>query len=124
MNKQVGVIGLAVMGKNLALNIAEHGFSVAVYNRSSQKTKELLKEALEEGLQSKVEGFNTLEEFVESLEIPRKIIMMVKEGDAVDATIKQLLPLLSTGDLLMDGGNSYYVDTMRRSKDLEQLGIH
>ena len=124
MKKEVGVIGLAVMGKNLALNIAEHGFRVGVYNRSSQKTNELIKEAEEEKLQDKVVGFYTLEEFVDSLEKPRKIIMMVKAGDAVDDTIQQLLPLLSKGDLLMDGGNSYYQDTIRRSKDLDKLGIH
>ena len=123
MKRQVGVIGLAVMGKNLALNIAEHGFRVAVYNRSSLKTKELLNEINEEAFKSNVEGFYTLEEFVESLELPRKIILMVKAGDAVDDTIEHLLPLLSKGDLLMDGGNSYYLDTIRRSKELEKLNI-
>ncbi len=123
MRQQVGVIGLAVMGKNLALNIAEHGFRVSVYNRSSLKTRELLNEINEEAFRSNVEGFYTLEEFVESLEPPRKIILMVKAGDAVDETIRQLLPLLSKGDLLMDGGNSYYLDTIRRSKELEKLSI-
>jgi 6-phosphogluconate dehydrogenase len=124
MKRQVGVIGLAVMGKNLAENIAENGFQVAVYNRSSLKTKELLKEIVDEAFKSNLEGFYTLEEFVESLEKPRKIILMVKAGDAVDDTIQQLLPLLSKDDVLMDGGNSYYLDTIRRSKELEQLGIH
>ncbi|MDF2908439.1 MAG: 6-phosphogluconate dehydrogenase [Herbinix sp.] len=124
MKRQVGVIGLAVMGKNLALNIAEHGFQVAVYNRSSLKTKELLKEITDEAFRGNLEGFYTLEEFVESLEIPRKIILMVKAGDAVDDTIQQLLPLLSKGDVLMDGGNSYYQDTIRRNKELEPLAIH
>jgi 6-phosphogluconate dehydrogenase len=117
--QQVGVIGLAVMGKNLALNIVDHGFSVAVYNRSPKKTDEVIKES--EG--KNLIGFYTLEEFVASLELPRKIIMMVKAGDAVDATIAQLLPLLSKGDLLMDGGNSYYMDTIRRSKELEEKGL-
>lgn len=128
MSRQIGVIGLAVMGKNLALNIAENGFRVAVYNRSYQKTKELISEisgeASEEALRNNLEGFQTLEEFVEALELPRKIIMMVKAGDAVDDTIRQLLPLLSKGDILMDGGNSYYLDTIRRSAELEELGIH
>ncbi len=128
MSRQIGVIGLAVMGKNLALNIAENGFRVAVYNRSYQKTKELISEisgeASEEVLRNNLEGFQTLEEFVEALELPRKIIMMVKAGDAVDDTIRQLLPLLSKGDILMDGGNSYYLDTIRRSAELEELGIH
>ncbi len=119
MNCQIGVIGLAVMGKNLALNIAEHGYKVAVYNRSSQKTKELLEELSEESFRGNIDGCYTLEEFIASLEIPRRIIMMVKAGDAVDDTIKQLLPLLSKGDLLMDGGNSYYEDTIRRSKELQ-----
>ena len=121
MNKQqVGVIGLAVMGKNLALNIADHDFSVSVFNRSSGKTKELLKAA--EGMN--ITGLYTLEEFVQSLELPRRIILMVKAGEAVDETIKQLLPFLSPGDLVMDGGNSYYLDTIRRSRELEAKGIH
>jgi 6-phosphogluconate dehydrogenase len=111
------------MGKNLALNIAEHGFNVAVYNRSSQKTKELLEEIAEESFRGNLEGFYTLEEFVASLESPRRIIMMVKAGDAVDDTIRQLLPLLSKGDLLMDGGNSFYEDTIRRSRELKEKGI-
>jgi 6-phosphogluconate dehydrogenase len=124
MKQQVGVIGLAVMGRNLALNIAEHGFSVAVYNRSPQKTKELRKEAEKENLQDYVKDFYTLEDFIEALETPRKLILMVKAGAAVDDTIRQLLPLLSKGDLLMDGGNSYYLDTIRRCQELEQYGIH
>ncbi len=124
MKRQVGVIGLAVMGKNLAENIAENGFQVAVYNRSSLKTKELLKEIADEAFRNNLEGFYTLEEFVESLEIPRKIILMVKAGDAVDNTIQQLLPLLSKDDVIMDGGNSYYQDTIRRSEELEKVGIH
>ena len=124
MKNQVGVIGLAVMGRNLALNIAEHGFRVAVYNRSFEKTRELIMEAEEEKLGERLEGFEEMEKFVHSLEVPRKIIMMVKAGDAVDATIQQLLPLLSAGDLLMDGGNSYYLDTIRRSKELQEKEIH
>lgn len=118
--QQIGVIGLAVMGRNLALNIAEHGFSVSVFNRSSGKTNELLKSA--EGMN--ITGLYTLEEFTESLELPRKIILMVKAGEAVDETISQLVPLLSKGDLIMDGGNSFYLDTIRRSKELEARGIH
>lgn len=118
--QQVGVIGLAVMGKNLALNIADHGFSVSVYNRTPGKINDILKEA--EG--KDLIGPFTLEEFVESLELPRKIILMVKAGEAVDETIQLLLPLISKGDLIMDGGNSYYVDTIRRSKELEALGYH
>lgn len=121
MNKQqVGVIGLAVMGKNLALNIVDHGFTVSVYNRSSQKTDNLIKEA--EG--KNIVGTYSLNEFVESLERPRRIILMVKAGEAVDDTIKELIPLLAKGDLIMDGGNSYYQDTMRRCIELNKQGLY
>jgi 6-phosphogluconate dehydrogenase len=121
MKKQeIGVIGLAVMGKNLALNIADHGFSVSVYNRSEEKTKKLLEETEFDN----VVGTYTIKEFVESLEQPRKIILMVKAGQAVDDTIDLLLPHLSEGDIVMDGGNSFYKDTIRRSKSLEGQGIH
>ncbi len=117
---QVGVIGLAVMGKNLALNIAEHGYSVAVYNRSPEKTEELLKEAGGEHLR----GTYSLKELVEVLEVPRRIILMVKAGEAVDDTIRQLLPLMEQGDLIMDGGNSNYTDTIRRSRMLSEGGYY
>ncbi|NLJ97320.1 MAG: NADP-dependent phosphogluconate dehydrogenase [Clostridiales bacterium] len=121
MAKQfVGVIGLAVMGKNLALNIADHGYSVAVYNRSKEKTESLLTEAKDMDLKATF----SLEELVDSLEKPRKIILMVKAGKPVDDMILQLLPLLDKGDLLMDGGNSNYLDTIERSKKLESKGIH
>lgn len=118
--QQVGVIGLAVMGRNLALNIADHGYSVAAYNRSPEKTQELLEEAKGKDLI----GTYSLKEFVEALETPRKIILMVKAGDAVDDTIRQLLPYISKGDLIMDGGNSNYQDTIRRSKEFEGTGYH
>lgn len=121
MKKQmIGVIGLAVMGKNLALNIADHGYSVSVYNRSKEKTDNLLNEAKGKDLV----GTFSLEEFVDSLEKPRKIIIMVKAGKPVDYMISKLLPLIDKGDLLMDGGNSNYLDTMERSKNLEDKGIH
>jgi len=120
MSKQtVGLIGLAVMGKNLALNIADHGYTVAVYNRSREKTDSLLDEA--EG--KNITGTYSLEEFVSSLEKPRKIILMVKAGKAVDDMIMQLLPLLEPGDLIMDGGNSNYLDTMERCRMLEEKNI-
>jgi 6-phosphogluconate dehydrogenase len=120
MSKQnVGLIGLAVMGKNLALNIADHGYSVSVYNRSREKTDNLLTEAKGKN----IVGTYTLEELVESLEKPRKIILMVKAGKAVDDMIDRLLPLISPGDLLMDGGNSNYLDTMERSKKVEEKNI-
>ncbi len=121
MNKQqIGVIGLAVMGKNLALNIADNGFSVSIYNRSDERTSELL----EETDFNNITGTYSIEDFVESLEQPRKIIMMVKAGQAVDETIDTLLPLLSKGDVIMDGGNSFYKDTVRRSSRLEEKGIY
>lgn len=120
MSKQtVGLIGLAVMGKNLALNIADHGYSVAVYNRSKEKTDSLMEEAKDKN----ITGTYTLEELVSSLEKPRKIILMVKAGKAVDDMVNQLLPLLEPGDLIMDGGNSNYLDTIERCKRLEEKNI-
>lgn len=118
--QQIGVVGLAVMGKNLALNIESRGFSVSVYNRSSAKTEEFLEEA--KGKQ--VVGTYSIEEFVESLEKPRKILLMVKAGTPTDATIQSLLPHLEKGDILIDGGNTYYKDTQRRNKELAESGIH
>ncbi|OCA90712.1 phosphogluconate dehydrogenase (NADP(+)-dependent, decarboxylating) [Bacillus sp. FJAT-27225] len=118
--QQIGVIGLAVMGKNLAWNMESKGYRVAVYNRSSQKTDEMKKES---------EGKNifpaySLEEFVNSLEKPRKIMLMVKAGAPTDATIEQLKPLLDKGDIIIDGGNTYFADTQRRNKELSELGFH
>ncbi|WP_027407695.1 NADP-dependent phosphogluconate dehydrogenase [Anoxybacillus tepidamans] len=118
--QQIGVIGLAVMGKNLALNIESRGYSVAVYNRSREKTDEFLKEA--EG--KNVVGTYSIEEFVNALEKPRKILLMVKAGAATDATIEQLKPYLEKGDILIDGGNTYFKDTQRRNQELAELGIH
>ena len=117
--QQIGVIGLAVMGKNLALNIESRGFTVSVFNRSPEKTNYLLKEA--EG--KNLTGAFSIEEFVASLESPRKILIMVQAGKATDATIEQLLPHLDEGDIIIDGGNAYFPDTQRRSKELEEKGI-
>lgn len=119
MKQQIGVIGLAVMGKNLALNIESKGFTVSVYNRSRGKTDELLNEAAGKNLV----GTYTIEEFVNSLEVPRRIIIMVKAGRPVDDTIEQLKPYLSKGDILIDGGNSFFEDTIRRNKELEGEGF-
>ncbi|MCY7801945.1 NADP-dependent phosphogluconate dehydrogenase, partial [Bacillus haynesii] len=118
--QQIGVVGLAVMGKNLALNIESRGFSVSVYNRSSAKTEEFLKEAAGKN----VVGTYSIEEFVASLEKPRKILLMVKAGTPTDATIQSLLPHLEKGDILIDGGNTYYKDTQRRNRELAESGIH
>jgi len=117
--QQIGVVGLAVMGKNLALNIESKGFSVAVYNRSAEKTNELLAEAQGKDFV----GTYNIEEFVQSLEIPRKILIMVKAGQPTDDTINQLVPFLDQGDILIDGGNAYFPDTQRRNKDLQAQGF-
>lgn len=118
--QQIGVIGLAVMGKNLAMNIESRGYTVSVYNRSREKTDEMLAETQGKN----IFGTYTMEEFVESLESPRKILLMVKAGGATDATIDQLKPLLDKGDIVIDGGNTFFVDTQRRNKELSELGIH
>jgi 6-phosphogluconate dehydrogenase len=118
--QQIGVIGLAVMGKNLAMNIESRGYSVSVYNRSREKTDEMLAETKGKNI---VAAF-TIEEFVQSLEKPRKILLMVKAGAATDATIDQLKPYLEKGDIIIDGGNTYFADTQRRNKELSELGLH
>ncbi|MGV2938324.1 NADP-dependent phosphogluconate dehydrogenase [Mesobacillus sp. LC4] len=118
--QQIGVIGLAVMGKNLAMNIESRGYSVSVYNRSREKTDEML----EETKGKKVVGTYSIEEFVQSLEKPRKILLMVKAGAATDATIEQLKPHLEKGDIIIDGGNTYFADTQRRNQELSELGLH
>ncbi|WLR43854.1 NADP-dependent phosphogluconate dehydrogenase [Bacillus carboniphilus] len=119
-NQHIGVVGLAVMGKNLALNIESRGYSVSVFNRSPEKTEQFLQEA--EG--KKVVGTYSIEEFVASLEKPRKILLMVKAGKPTDATIESLLPHLDKGDILIDGGNTFFKDTQRRNKQLAESGIH
>lgn len=120
MKAQIGLIGLAVMGQNLALNIARKGYTVSVYNRTTSKTREFF--------ENRVKGepiipTYDLKDFVESLEKPRKIVLMVKAGSAVDDTIEALLPHLDPGDLIVDGGNSHYLDTERRFKYLSERGI-
>jgi 6-phosphogluconate dehydrogenase len=118
--QQIGVIGLAVMGKNLAMNIESRGYSVSVYNRSREKTDEMVAETSGK----KIVGTYTIEEFVQSLEIPRKVLLMVKAGAATDATIDQLKPFLEKGDIIIDGGNTYFADTQRRNQELSELGLH
>lgn len=119
--QQFGVIGLAVMGKNLALNVESRGYSVSVFNRTYKRTEDFMAN------EAKGKNFffaKTIEEFVESLEKPRKIMLMVQAGPATDATIESLKPLLDDGDILIDGGNTFYKDTIRRNKELDQSGIH
>ncbi|PWU66899.1 NADP-dependent phosphogluconate dehydrogenase [Gracilibacillus dipsosauri] len=119
--QQFGVIGLAVMGKNLALNVESRGYSVAVFNRTYQKTEDFLNN---EAKGKNFVGAKTIEEFVDSLEKPRKIMLMVQAGPATDATIASLRPLLDKGDILIDGGNTFFKDTMRRNAELDESGIH
>ncbi|MGV8983143.1 NADP-dependent phosphogluconate dehydrogenase [Clostridium sp.] len=117
--QQFGVIGMGVMGKNLALNVESRGFSVSVYNRNRIKTDELLIVEKEKN----IVGTYSIEEFVNSLEIPRKILIMIKAGKPVDDAIEKIIPYMSKGDILIDGGNSFFMDTIRRSKQLGALGF-
>jgi 6-phosphogluconate dehydrogenase len=120
MNKQnIGIIGLGVMGKNLALNMESKGFSVAVYDAWEEKVIEL-KEPFNG---KKIALTYSLKEFTDALEIPRKILLMVKAGDVTDNTIHQLKPFLLKGDILIDGGNSFFMDTIRRNNELETEGL-
>ncbi|MFW0108672.1 NADP-dependent phosphogluconate dehydrogenase [Rothia sp. P7181] len=118
---QIGVTGLAVMGANLARNLARHGYTVALHNRSVEKTDALLQEHGDEGSFIRTE---TLQELVDSLESPRRILIMVKAGAPVDAVIAQLVPLLDQDDIIIDGGNSHFPDTMRRERELAEKGLH
>ncbi len=115
-----GVIGLAVMGENLALNVERNGFPIAVYNRTAEKTDAFMATRAQG---KNVKAAYSLEDFVASLERPRKILIMVKAGGPVDGVIDQLKPLLDAGDIIIDGGNSLYEDTDRRTRDLEPLGF-
>ena len=115
-----GVIGLAVMGQNLVLNINDHGYSVAVFNRTTSKVSDFVNGPAAE---REIRGTYSLSEFVAALKKPRKVMLMVKAGRPVDATIEQLLPLLDQGDIIIDGGNSFFEDTIRRTKALEEKGI-
>lgn len=117
---QFGVVGLGVMGRNLALNVESRGYTVAVYNRTGSKTKELLED---EGGGKSVIGAFSYDLFVELLERPRKILLMVKAGPAVDAVIEDIKPYLDEGDILIDGGNSFFEDTERRNKSLNEAGL-
>jgi len=119
MTCDIGLIGLAVMGQNLVLNMDDHGFRVAVYNRTAAKTRAFLEG---EGAGRKIEGCYSLEDLVGNLARPRRIMLMVKAGDAVDLTIESLLPLLDDGDIIIDGGNSNFHDSIRRTRYIEAQG--
>ncbi|MGI2326810.1 NADP-dependent phosphogluconate dehydrogenase [Planococcus sp. YIM B11945] len=119
--QQMGVIGLGVMGKNLALNIESRGYSVAVYDYWTDRTEEF---SNVEAANKNIIGADTLDNFVASLEKPRKILMMVKAGETTDDVIQSLVPLLEEGDILIDGGNTFFRDTNRRTAALQEHGIH
>ena len=116
----IGLIGLAVMGENLAMNMESKGFTVAVYNRTTSKVDNFVNGR---GAGKNFIGAHSLEELIENLEKPRKVFMMVKAGSAVDAMIGQLIPLMEAGDVIIDGGNSHFPDTMRRTQEVEAAGL-
>ena len=118
--QQIGVVGMAVMGKNLALNIESRGYSVSIFNRTGARTEEVVAEHPDK----KLVPMYTVEDFVASLEKPRRIMLMVQAGDATDKTIQSLLPHLDKGDVLIDGGNTFYQDTIRRNEELANSGIN
>lgn len=121
MNKcEIGVIGLAVMGQNLALNIERNGYRVAVYNRTFERTQQFL---ADQARDKQIAAFASIPELVANLERPRRLLMMVKAGSAVDQVIAELLPYLEPGDILIDGGNSFFKDTERRAQEVEARGL-
>lgn len=120
MKADIGLIGLAVMGENLVMNMESKGFTVAVFNRTTSKVTSFI-EGRAKG--KNIIGTYSLKELAESLEKPRRIMMMVKAGEAVDELINSLIPFLEPGDILIDGGNSHFSDTVRRTKYLEEKGF-
>ncbi|WP_328864501.1 NADP-dependent phosphogluconate dehydrogenase [Streptomyces sp. NBC_00304] len=118
---QIGVTGLAVMGRNLARNFARNGFTVAVHNRTAAKTDALVEDFGDEGT---FIAAHTPQEFVESLERPRRLVVMVKAGEPTDAVIQEFAALLEEGDVIIDGGNAHFEDTRRRERELRERGIH
>ena len=121
IDTDIGLIGLGVMGSSLALNIESNGFSVSVHNRTSPQIHNLVNNR---SLNNKLYGFESLDEFVKSIKKPRKIMLMVVAGSVVDDYIQKLVPLLDHGDIIIDGGNSHYPDTSRRTDELEAKGFH
>ena len=119
-NCDIGLIGLAVMGQNLVLNMNDHGYKVAVFNRTVSKVDEFIQN---EAKGTQVVGAHSIEELIQSLKKPRRVMLMVKAGDTVDQMIDQIAPHLEKGDIIIDGGNSHYPDTNRRTKSLNEKGI-
>lgn len=117
----IGLVGLAVMGQNLVLNMNDNGYRVSVYNRTTQKVDDFL---ANEAKGTQIIGTKSVEEFVKSLKRPRKVMLMVKAGDVVDKFIESIMPYLEEGDIIIDGGNSHYLDSQRRSEALKEKGIH
>jgi 6-phosphogluconate dehydrogenase len=117
---QVGLVGLGVMGQNLALNMEDKGYSVSVYNRTASKTEQFVQDKIQD---KKIQPTYSLEEFIDSLERPRKVILLVKAGQAVDDFIEKIIPLMDEGDLIIDAGNSFFKDTIRRNQYLEEKGF-
>jgi 6-phosphogluconate dehydrogenase len=122
MKADIGVVGLAVMGENLILNMESKGFTVACFNRTTAKVDDFVKTGRAQG--KNIIGCYSIEEFVHSLERPRKLMLMVQAGRAVDAVIEQVLPLLEPGDIIIDGGNSHFPDTIRRTDYVESKGFY
>lgn len=131
MQHDISLVGLAVMGQNLVLNMANHGFSVGVYNRTNSVTDEFVdgldsrpEGVVLDGTKDRIVGYHDVAELIKNLKRPRRVMIMVKAGPAVDAVIEQLKEHLEPGDIIIDGGNSLYIDTNRRSKDLREAGLH
>ena len=120
-NAQIGVTGLAVMGRNLARNLARHGYTVAVHNRSVAKTRSLV---ADHGGDGTFVASESMADFVASLTLPRKVVIMVKAGEPTDAVIAELVGLLAPGDIVIDAGNAHFPDTIRREAELKVLGLH
>ncbi|EAB0742105.1 NADP-dependent phosphogluconate dehydrogenase [Escherichia coli] len=118
--QQIGVFGMGVMGRNLALNIESRGYTVSIFNRSREKTEEVVNE----NFGKKIVPYYTLKDFVESLETPRRILLMVKAGEGTDVAIDSLKPYLDKGDTIIDGGNTFFKDTIRRNCELSLEGIN
>ena len=116
----IGLIGLAVMGENLVLNMESKGFSVAVFNRTIEVTEKF---AATRGKEKNIKPTRTVEELVASLKKPRKVMMMIKAGKPVDQVLAQLRPLLEPGDIVIDGGNTHFEETRRRQAELQPLGL-